>query len=124
MKPKRTLAENATLAVCAAILAAVVGVILLQIPNEDDRPVPVASVEHVEKIGDEFHVTVLVTNTGGRTAANVQVNAELVVDGKPTTGDQTIDFLAPNDDANLAFVFADDPGSGELTVAVSSYSIP
>lgn len=124
MRSERSLAETVTLAVCAAVLAGVVGLILFQGPSEDRRPAPVASTERVEKIGNEFHVTVLVRNTGGRTAANVQVNSDLVVAGRSTTGDQTIDFLAPGNEAKLVFVFADDPGSGKLTVAVSGYSIP
>ena len=40
------------------------------------------------------HVDVVVTNEGDETAANVQVSAELTIDGEATTADQTIDFLA------------------------------
>ncbi|MEP1125462.1 MAG: CARDB domain-containing protein [Ilumatobacter sp.] len=124
MRSEGTLAESVTLALCAAVLAVVVGVILFLGPDKDDPPAPVASTEAVEQVGDEFHVTVVVRNTGGRTAANVQVNAELVVDGETTAGDQTVDFLAPGNEASLAFVFADDPSSGDLTVGVSGFLNP
>ncbi len=124
MSSERTRAESVTLALCAAVVAGVVALILFQMPKEDDRPVPVASTERIEPVGDEFHVTVLVENIGGRTAANVQVIAQLVVDGEMTEGDQTIDFLAPDDTTSLAFVFADDPAAGDLTVGVSGYAIP
>lgn len=124
MRSKGTLAESVTLALCAAVLAVVIGVILLLGPDKDDPAAPVASIERIEQVGDDFHVTVLVRNTGGRTAANVQVNAELVVDGETTEGDQTIDFLAPGNEADLAFVFADDPSSGDLTVGVGGFLKP
>ena len=124
MKSDRTRSESVTLWVCVALLTLVVGLILWQMPNEDSRPAPVASSEGVERVGDEFHLTVLVTNLGGRTASNVQVNAELVVDGEATEGDQVIDFLAPGVESKVAFVFDDDPESGDLTVAVGSYTIP
>jgi len=124
VRSERTAAEWVTLAVCSAILVVVVGLIVWQIPNDDDRPAPVASTGPVERVGDDFHVTVLVSNSGGRTASNVQVTATLVVDGVSTQGDQTIDFLAPNDTERMAFVFADDPASGDLDVRVSGYAIP
>ncbi|MGB3409839.1 MAG: CARDB domain-containing protein [Microthrixaceae bacterium] len=124
MKSERTRAEYVTLAACIAVVAVVVGLILLQLPNEDGPPAPVTNVDGVAKVGDDFHVSVTVSNDGGGTAANVQVNASLDVDGEVTEADQTIDFLASDDEEELVFVFADDPDSGELTVAVGGFAIP
>jgi len=124
MRSERSLAESVTLGVCAVILGVVVALIVSQAPHEDEQPAPLATIEHVEQVGDGFHATVRVTNTGGQTASNVQVSAELVVAGERTGGDQTIDFLAPDDSATVAFVFANDPATGDLTVDVTSYAIP
>ena len=66
----------------------------------------------------------MVTNDGDATAADVQVTAELVVDGTTTTADQVIDFLPGGAEEELVFVFDDDPDAGELTVVVSGFSVP
>ncbi|MGB6059248.1 MAG: CARDB domain-containing protein [Microthrixaceae bacterium] len=124
MKSKRTRAETATLVVCVAVLAVVLGLILVQLPEEGRPPAPVAAIDDVSRVGDNFHVAVAVSNDGGGTAANVQVNAALDVDGEVTEADQTIDFLAPDDEANLVFVFVDDPEAGELTVTVGGFAVP
>ncbi len=124
MKTGRTRAEYVTLAASIAVVAVFVGLILFQIPSEDGPPAPVAAVHDISTVGDGFHVIVTVSNEGGATAANVQVNAALDVDGDVTEADQTIDFLARGDEEDLVFVFADNPDSGELTVAVGGFAIP
>lgn len=124
MKSERTGAELVTLAVCVTVLIAFVGLILLQLPNEDGPPAPVTKVDGIARVGDNFHVSVTVSNEGGGTAANVQVNASLDVEGEVTEADQTIDFLAPDNEEDLVFVFADNPDSGELAVAVGGFAIP
>ena len=58
------------------------------------------------------------------TAANVQVLAELIIDGDELTGDQTIDFLSGGEDQHLSFIFDEDPASGELSVVVTGFAIP
>jgi uncharacterized protein (TIGR02588 family) len=65
-----------------------------------------------------------VRNEGDRTAANVQVSAELTVGDRSFTGDQVVDFLSGGDDAGLTFVFSEDPAAGELDVAVAGYAEP
>src|SRR3546814_14647821 len=74
------------------VLAAVVLLIAVQMPGEDEPPVPTARVDDVRRLGDQFHVVVDVTNTGDQTAANVQIHGELNVRGEVRTGEKTVAF--------------------------------
>jgi uncharacterized protein (TIGR02588 family) len=120
----RTAAEWTAFACSSVVLAVLVVLIALQIGN--DRPAaPVATlVGGARAVGDLHHVDVRLTNDGDDTAANVQVSAELVIDGEATTADQTVDFLAGGEDEELVFVFEDDPANGELTISVASFAEP
>jgi uncharacterized protein (TIGR02588 family) len=123
----RSPAEWVTFGVCSLVLAAVVALIAVQVRGPNEPPAPSAAVtSSPRQVGDSFQVEVTVTNDGDATAANVQVSAELVPagGGAPTTGDQTIDFLAGHEEDDLVFVFPDDPSGGELTVGVTSFAVP
>ncbi|HEY9557649.1 MAG TPA: hypothetical protein VIR58_12995 [Acidimicrobiales bacterium] len=124
MSEKRTPAERVTLGVSAMVLAAVVLLIAVQMPGEDEPPVPTARVDDVRRLGDQFHVVVDVTNTGDQTAANVQITGELNIRGEVSTGEQTVDFLAGGEHVHVTFVFGHDPDGGDLTVEVSSFTVP
>src|SRR3546814_19053 len=110
--------------VCSSDLAAVVLLIAVQMPGEDEPPVPTARVDDVRRLGDQFHVVVDVTNTGDQTAANVQITGELNIRGEVSTGEQTVDFLAGGEHVHVTFVFGHDPDGGDLTVEVSSFTVP
>src|SRR3546814_5194873 len=69
----------------AMVLAAVVLLIAVQMPGEDEPPVPTARVDDVRRLGDQFHVVVDVTNTGDQTAANVQITGELNIRDRKST---------------------------------------
>ena len=120
----RSTAEWTTFVVSCLVLGLVVALVVGQAIGDDDPPRPVAEVTTMREVGGRHFVDVTVTNRGDETASAVQVTADLVVDGETTTADQTIDFLAGSESEDLVFVFADDPSSGELTVAVSSFAIP
>ena len=121
----RNAAEWATLAVSCLILMMVTLMIVIQALESQTPPAPVAKVMGpIREVGGDHHVSVIVTNAGRRTAANVQVSAELKIDDETSTADQTIDFLAGDEDEDLVFVFADDPADGELTVSVTGFSLP
>jgi uncharacterized protein (TIGR02588 family) len=120
----RTVAEWVTFGVSCAILAAVLVLIATQLSNSDDPAAPVAAVDAVRLLDGRHYVDVLVTNQGDDPAANIQVNAALVIDASTTQGDQTIDFLAADEEVQLTFVFDDDPALGELTVAVTGFTDP
>ena len=120
----RTVAEWVTFGVSCAILAAVLVLIATQLSNSDDPAAPVAAVDAVRSLDGRHYVDVLVTNQGDDPAANIQVNAALVIDASTTQGDQTIDFLAADEEVQLTFVFDDDPALGELTIAVAGFTDP
>lgn len=108
----------------AAVVVSVVALIVAQIPGHDRPAAPVARVERVREVGDAFHVDVTVRNDGDETAANVQVSAELTVDGEASTGDQTLDFLSGGEHRDVSFVFDQDPELGRLRVVVTGYAEP
>lgn len=120
----RTTAEWVTLAGSCAVLGVVVALIVVQLLSSRDPAAPVAVVERIRPLGDVHHVEVTVTNEGDDTAADVQVNADLTIDGEVVSADQVIDFLSGGEDEDLVFVFEDDPAEGELEVVVSGFSVP
>jgi uncharacterized protein (TIGR02588 family) len=121
----RTTAEWVTFAISCAVLLVVLALVVVQLVGEHDPAAPEAHrVGPVRVVAGQHFVEVAVTNEGDATAANVQVNASLVIDGETTEGDQTIDFLAGGETEDLVFVFDDDPADGELTVAVSGFGVP
>lgn len=121
---ERSAAEWVTFGVSTALLLAVVALIAIQMRGQVAAPAPVATVLEVREVGERFHVDVVVTNHGDETAANVQVSATLDIANQVSSADQTIDFLAGNEDAELVFAFDDHPRSDQLTVRVTGYTVP
>lgn len=117
-------AERVTLACSCLVLAVLLGLIGVQLTSSEDPAAPVATIERVRTVGDWHHVEVSVTNEGDRTAADVQVLAELTIEGEAHEGDQVIDFLAGGATEDLVFVFDDDPADGELTATVTGFGVP
>ena len=120
----RTAAEWATFAGSCAVVAAALVLIGLQAAQPRSAAAPEVTVGPTTDVGAQHLVEVTVANRGDATAANVQVAAELVVDDRTTTADQTIDFLAGDEEQTIVFVFADPPASGELTIGVASFAQP
>lgn len=121
----RTGAEWVALAGSCAVLGVLVLLVVLQLIGAQDPAAPtVQSIGESRAVGDLHHVEVTVRNEGDETAEAVQVTAALVVDDETTEGDQTIDFLAGGEEVDLVFVFAEDPGDGDLTVEVSGFTVP
>lgn len=120
----RTAAESVTFAISCAILLVVMGLIAIQIPDGGDPPHPVADTGEVREVGEQYFVPVTVRNLGDLTAENVQVVAELTVDGETSEADQTVGFLAGEATQELEFVFDEDPADGELVVRVAGYRTP
>jgi uncharacterized protein (TIGR02588 family) len=122
---RRSAAEWVTFTVSSLVLAAVVALVVAQLGGADGPARPVAEVSGpVEEHPEGFAVPVEVTNVGHATAAQVQVTAELTIDGEATEADQVVDFLAADEVEELTFTFADDPADGELVVRVASFAIP
>jgi uncharacterized protein (TIGR02588 family) len=124
---ERTAAENVALGVSLAIVLAVLAAIGVVAATQSGSEGPQFAVEigDVRGSGGEHHVQVRVRNTGDATAENVQVRAELAVPGgPPLEAEQHIDFLAAGGEAQVTFVFAEEPVLDRLTVEVASYRIP
>lgn len=126
-RPPRTAPEWWTFGVAIALIAAVVGVILVSWATGPSGP-PVLRVERsgpVERSGDAYRVPFEASNEGGEAAASVQVVAELTIDGRlEGEGEQSIAFLSGGERESGAFLFAKDPTDGELTLSVASYASP
>lgn len=124
-RSRRTTAEWVVFACSCAIVVAVVVLLGSQLPGAEEPATPVAHLRgEVREAAGRFYVPVDVTNEGDLTAADVQVLAELTIDGKTFDGEQTVDFLAGQETERLVFSFDDDPRSGELVVRVAGHSQP
>lgn len=115
------------LAITSSVLLAVIGVVgYLWISDRQQQP-PILGVNYTEvrQRNDQFYVPFNVINAGGKTAASVQVVAELRIDGVVVErGEQIIDFLSSQEEAQGAFIFTRNPQEGELTIRVASYRRP
>jgi uncharacterized protein (TIGR02588 family) len=113
------------LGVSASILAIVVGVLVVLTFSTADPARPVADPPGpARQVGEQFLVPIDVVNHGDRGAAEVQVVAELTIDGATSSGDQVVDFLGGGESQQLTFVFAADPADGELVIRVTGYAEP
>lgn len=123
-RPPRSVAEWTTFVVAVAILVGLAGLIISEARSTNLPAEPVAHVGVTRRVRDQWHVTVTVENRGRLAAEQVQVVASLERDGETTEGDQVVDFLAGKDEAELVFVFQDDPRDGELSADVTGFSVP
>lgn len=121
----RSAAEWVSFAVACVVLAAVVSLIALEMRGTEAPAAPlVEAAGAVTEEADGFHVPVEIRNDGDAAASDVQVIATLTIDGEPTEGDLTVDFLAGGASEELVFVFSEDPADGELELRVAGYSTP
>lgn len=126
-RPARTTAEWWTFGVSLALVAAVVGAVLLTwATGPSGSPELVAERSGpVTREGDVYRVPFEVRNDGGDAADQVQVVAELVVDGRVEgEGEQSFAFLSGGETEGGAFLFATNPAEGILTIAVAGYAEP
>jgi uncharacterized protein (TIGR02588 family) len=111
--------------VSALILATVVGVLLVLAIRTDEPANPAADPPGpARQVGEQFFVPVDIVNNGDVGAAEVQVVAELTIDGVTSSGDQVVDFLGGGERQALTFIFADDPATGELKISVTGFAEP
>lgn len=121
----RTGPEWVTFGVSALILLVVVGLMVVHAFRTDDPAAPAAGRPgSVRQVGGQYFVPVEIVNRGDLGAAEVQVVAELTIDGNTTSGDQVIDFLGGGETQELTFVFTVDPADGELVVNVVGFAQP
>lgn len=124
-REKRSTAEWFTFVVATAVLFGIVTLIGGEALRSKQPPRPVALVVgDPEARGDQYIVTVEVSNEGDDTAESVQVVATLEIDDETFEADQVIDFLSGGETEDLELVFPEDPDDGTLEVRVSSFALP
>ncbi len=125
-KPRST-AEQVSFLIALLILFGIISSVgyLWVSDRNQSSPILEISTDSAEQREASYYVPFTVINLGGKTAATVQVIAELRIDSETVeSGEQTIDFLSREEEVEGAFVFTRDPGEGELTVRVASYLNP
>lgn len=123
----RSRPEWVTFGASLALVAAVIAAALASGLSGPEGPPAVSASRAgpVERVGESFRVPFEVRNGGGDTAADVQVTAELRIDGRLAgEGEQSFAFLSGGETESGAFVFSDDPAGGTLTIGVASYADP
>lgn len=121
----RTRPEWVTFGVSALILVVVVGLLVVRVFHTDAAAAPVVDRPGaVNEVSGQFFVPVEIVNRGDLGAAEVQVVAELTIDGHTASSDQVVDFLGGGETQELTFVFAENPADGELAITVSGFAEP
>ncbi|MGY2075894.1 TIGR02588 family protein [Blastococcus sp. SYSU DS0828] len=83
------------------------------------------TVTAVEPRGDGYAVHFRVENSGGRTAAQVQVSGALSRDGrKAEQASAVVDYVPPDSRRDGALLFSEDPRDGRLELRPSGYAAP
>lgn len=125
-KRGRTTAERVSMAISlAVVLAVLAGIGSLMLRQDTADANFVVEVSAVREHGLDYHVQVRVRNDGDRTVENVQVVAELRIDGEePLEGEQLVHFLPPSTEDEVVFVFDRNPNEGTLDLRVASYATP
>lgn len=126
-RPPRTAAEWWTFVVALGLIAIVAGVIVAGwVTGATGPPVLQAAPSGpTERSGAAYRVPFEVRNTGGEAATDVQIVAELRIDGEVAgEGEQSVLFLSAGERETGAFLFGDDPATGVLTISVASYRDP
>ncbi len=110
-------------ALSSAVILAVVALLVAQWAASGPSAFR-ATPKAVRHLQGRYQLPVTVENVGEDPAAAVTVTAELELAGEVTEAEQTLDFLAPDEEATVTFVFDRDPRSGQLSVSVSGFREP
>lgn len=108
------------------IVAAAIGVLLYEAIAGDKSPPDVKlNVQSIAQRESGFLVKVRAENIGGEPAAQVDVSAELVEQGKvvETNGTQ-FDHLPPRSEKEAGVFFKRDPRQGEIRLRAHGYQEP
>jgi uncharacterized protein (TIGR02588 family) len=123
----RTVAEKITLALSAAVVLSILGLVTYLYYQGEEEPANVVATARVDEIRQErevYYVPVEVKNEGDRTVEDLTVEGELITNGQIETAEFTITYLAAGERATGAFIYTEDPLEGELTVRPVSYMDP
>ncbi len=84
-----------------------------------------AAMGAVQKVPGGFHASVEVRNESDATVASLQLEGELVVQGKPPErSEATFDFVPGRSTRSGGLFFNDDPRTGELRLRPLGYQDP
>jgi uncharacterized protein (TIGR02588 family) len=124
----RSFAEHVSFAVSALIVAGVVVLVTYLHFTRENTPADVAvrfDVGAVRRTETGYAVPVEIANTGGETGVDVRVVAALTgADGRETSAEVTVPFLAGGSRHRGVLVFPADPAAGTLAVESVSYTEP
>lgn len=125
---KLSIAEWSTLAVSAAILVGIVGLITWLAFRGDELPPTIiveASIQDTRQDESGYYVPITIRNDGDVTVADAIIQGELDTgSGQPQSAEVTVSFLAAHEEVAATLVFRDDPSTGELTTGVTSFREP
>jgi uncharacterized protein (TIGR02588 family) len=124
----RSAAEWTTLAISAAVLVGIVGLILWLAYRTDDLPPTITVEANLEQIREEssgYYVPITIRNDGDATVQDAIISGELDTgSGQPESAEVTISFLASHEEVSATLVFRSDPTTGDFSAAVTSYKEP
>ena len=117
--------EWAVFAVGLALVCGVLGFLAYDGATAGDAPAQFQiEIGRAERRGDEFHVPVRVTNSGGETAEGVTVEVVLEAAGRAERGEFVLAFLPRGGAREASVTFHTDPGAGTLRARVLGYEKP
>lgn len=115
--------------VAGLIIVCSIVIYLVVIAIKSDGVPPDFDIEIVDRVAgltnDDYMVYVRIENTGGNTAAQLEVEARLLnPDGSEETASVVIDYLSPDSVRYAGFYFRSDPDAGILSFVPLSYQDP
>ena len=123
-RPGRDAAEIATLVMSIAVVAALIGgVVVVQLARGERPPVldATASVEATRAEGGRFYLPVEIENSGDQAAAAVIVVVVQGVGDRETEHEVVIDYLPGHGRATATVVLSEDPRRAGVRVEVRSF---
>jgi uncharacterized protein (TIGR02588 family) len=109
----------------ALVVLGAIGVMLFEGATRRDSPPDLrVAVDSVMRIGEGWLVEVRVSNEGGATAAQVNVEGELRATEPPETSGATIDYVPAESFRRAGLIFSEDPRGKELELRVTGYDLP
>ncbi len=124
MTSQRNRAESTTLLIAICVLLLVVAVISSALIGPRSAPEPTVEIVGIRPVDDDYHVSIVLRNDGDQSAAEVQIQADLLIAETVVSSTQTVDVLAGSESVDLTFVFADNPADGTLEVFVTGFAEP
>ncbi len=124
-RPQKTAAEWTVFGVAATLILAVGAILVADWAlSPSNPPIFHTQVKAVRLLEGNYHVPVIVENIGNQAAREVHVTAELKTDAEAAKAEETIDFLASDEETTVTFIFTSDPRQGDLSISVIAFREP